>query len=55
MAPTAKGRERLTETNSGLVVVRYEMTKEMKQQRRADNKKLQARRKARGRKKHGRQ
>lgn len=55
MPPTPKGKERLQEHPSGLIVIRYEMTKEMKKKRREDNKKLRKLRKARGRKKHGRQ
>lgn len=55
MGTTPKGRERLQETPTGLIVVRYEMTPEMKKKRREDNKAMREIRKRRKRNKHGRQ
>lgn len=50
---TPRPKEHFEERSSGLVVVRYEMTPEQKQQRRIDNKKMKEIRQRRGKKKHG--
>jgi hypothetical protein len=51
---TPRPKERLEERSDGLVVVRYEMTKEQKKQRRADNRAMKLSRELhRASKKHG--